>query len=217
MAEMLTSRSMDCGVILVAAGSGERFGAPKAFVELDGRTLLDRAAAAFESIPHRVAVLREEDLEQAALEGWTVVAGGARRRDSVAAGLAVLAAEADIVLIHDAARPLVSPEVVARVVAAAAIHPAVIPVVPVMDTIKRLDGDLVVETLPRDALARAQTPQGFHRALLERALASGENATDEAGLVEGLGEPVFTVPGSGRNLKITEPLDLRIAAALLRA
>jgi len=209
---------MDCGVILVAAGSGERFGAPKAFVELDGRTRLDRAAAAFESIPHRVAVLREEDLKEAALEGWTVVAGGARRRDSVAAGLAALPPEADIVLIHDAARPLVSPEVVARVVAAAATHPAVIPVLPVVDTIKRLDGDHVVETLPREALARVQTPQGFHRALLERALAvSTADATDEAGLVVALGEPVFTVPGSGRNLKITEPLDLRIAAALLRA
>ena len=218
MREMLTSRPMDCGIILVAAGSGKRFGAPKASVELAGRTLLERAAAAFDSIPHRVAVLRQQDLATAALEGWTLVAGGARRRDSVAAGLAALDPSADIVLIHDAARPLVSPEVVARVVAAAALHPAVIPVVPLTDTVKRVDGERVLETVPRADLALAQTPQAFRRPLLTRALAaSPEDATDEAGLVEALGEPVMTVAGSPRNLKITEPMDLLIAEALLNS
>ncbi|MHC4954850.1 MAG: 2-C-methyl-D-erythritol 4-phosphate cytidylyltransferase [Planctomycetota bacterium] len=204
-------------MILVGAGEGRRFGKPKAFVELGGRTLLERAAAAFEHLPHRVAVLRDEDRARAPLAGWAIVAGGARRRDSVAKGLAALDPAAEVVLIHDVARPLVPAEVVTRVAEAAARHPAVIPVVPVTDTIKRVDGDRVLETLPRDELAAVQTPQAFRRDLLERALAaSADDATDEAGLVEALGTPIHTVPGSARNRKVTGPEDLRIAEALLQ-
>ena len=206
---------MECGVILVGAGEGARFGRPKAFVELSGRRLLDWCASAFASIPHRVAVLRGEDREAADLPGWTIADGGARRRDSVAHGLAALDPAAGIVLIHDVARPLVPGEVIERVMEAAQRHPAVIPVVPVRDTIKRVHGDRVVETLPRTELAAVQTPQAFHRDLLERALAATpEDATDEGGLVEALGEIVHTVPGNVRNLKITHPDDLRMAEAL---
>jgi len=207
---------MECGVILVGAGEGLRFGRPKAFVELDGRRLLDWCVAAFAGIPHRVAVLRREDHDHAGLSGWALASGGARRRDSVANGLAALDPAARMILIHDVARPLVPADLIERVIVAATRNRAVIPVVPVRDTIKRVRDDRVLETLPRDELAAVQTPQAFDRVLLERALASTpDDATDEGYLVEALGEIVHTVPGDLRNLKITHPDDLRIATALL--
>ena len=208
---------MNPGVILVAAGEGSRFGEPKAFVLLDGRPLVVHAAAAFEAFLSKVVVLRAEDVDAIDLPGWTRVAGGARRRDSVAAGLDALAPETDVVLVHDAARPLVPVAVVERVLSAAARSHAVVPVLPVGDTIKRVDGDRVVETPERATLVAVQTPQGFRAGLLRRALAHAEaDATDEAALVEALGEAVVTVAGDPRNLKITTPLDLALARALLR-
>ncbi|MHC4971470.1 MAG: 2-C-methyl-D-erythritol 4-phosphate cytidylyltransferase [Planctomycetota bacterium] len=208
---------MEIGVILVAAGEGSRFGGPKAFVELAGLTLLARSAAAFGAFADRVAVLRAADLDRVDLPGWTPVAGGARRRDSVAAGLEALAPATGIVLVHDAARPLVPPEVVARVAEAATHAPAVVPVVPVTDTIKHVEGRRVVETPDRAALVAVQTPQAFRVDLLRRALeASDSDATDEAALVEALGVEVVTVAGDPQNLKITAPADLQVAAALLQ-
>ncbi len=209
---------MKAGVILVAAGSGDRFGRPKAFVELDGQTLLARSAARFDGFFAKIAVLRLPDLDQTRLPGWTLVAGGARRRDSVAAGLAALPPEVDLVLIHDAARPLVSDEVIARVREAAEQRGAAIPVLAVTDTLKRTDGDVVAGTVDRAGLVAVQTPQGFSRELLERALAASErDATDEAGLVEDLGETVCTVPGDPANVKVTVPADLAVARAYLHA
>lgn len=203
------------GVILVGAGSGERFGKPKAFVDLDGATLLDRSAAAFATIPHRVAVLRPMDCWS--MDGWTVVAGGERRRDSVAHGLAALPAEVEFVLIHDVARPLVPADLIQRVMDACANHAAVIPAVAVTDTIKRVQSSLVQGTLDRSELVSVQTPQAFRRDVLERALAASPNdATDEASLVESLGEPVHVVEGSPKNLKITHPADLALATAYLQ-
>lgn len=208
---------MQAAIVLVAAGAGTRFGRPKALVELAGATLLARSASAFAALPHRVAVVRAEDQDSIELPGWTVVAGGATRSESVARGVAALGPDVEVVLVHDAARPLVPPEVVQRVLAAAERAPAVVPVVPVADTVKELDGERVARTLDRRRLGAAQTPQAFHADLLRRALAAPAGAfTDEAGLVEHLGEPVVTVAGDPRNLKITTPLDLRIAAALLR-
>jgi 2-C-methyl-D-erythritol 4-phosphate cytidylyltransferase len=208
---------MEIGVILVAAGEGSRFGGPKAFLELAGKTLLERSADAFLSFADRVAVLRAPDLDHADLKGWTLVAGGARRRDSVAAGLAALRPGSGIVLVHDAARPLVPPEVVARVAEAAAHAPAVVPVVPVTDTIKHVEGRRVMETPDRAALVAVQTPQAFRVDLLRQALeASDSDATDEAALVEALGVEVVTVAGDPKNMKITAPDDLRVAAALLQ-
>ncbi len=205
---------MSTGVILVGAGSGERFGQPKALVELAGKTLLAHAADAFDAIPHRVAVVRAEDVDAVSLPGWTVVAGGRRRRDSVACGLAALPSSTKRVLVHDVARPFVSKALVARLMACSA--PCVIPVIPIPDTVKEVDGDRVVRTLPRARLAAVQTPQLFDFGLLERALrATAADATDEAGLVEALGEPVQTVPGAPQNLKITTPTDLIVAGALL--
>jgi 2-C-methyl-D-erythritol 4-phosphate cytidylyltransferase len=215
---MLPFRAMEAGVILVAAGEGRRFGGPKAFVALEGRTLLERAAEPFASFRDRVVVARAEDLARARLPGWKVVAGGPRRRDSVERGLAALDAATEVVLVHDAARPLVPPAVVERVRAAAGRHGAVVPGIPLTDTIKRVRGERVVETLDRSALVAVQTPQGFRVDLLRRALASGGgDFTDDAAIVEGLGEPVVVVPGDPRNLKVTVPEDLPLLGALVRA
>jgi 2-C-methyl-D-erythritol 4-phosphate cytidylyltransferase len=205
-------------VILVAAGAGVRFGGPKAFVDLGGEPLVARAAAAFAPFPEieeRICVLRAEDLDRAPA-GWRTAAGGARRRDSVAAGQLAMAPDTTHVLVHDAARAMVPRDVVARVLEAARRLDAVIPVVPVADTIKRVEGGLVRGTLDRAGLHAVQTPQAFAVPLLRRALAEDDrDATDEAALVEALGEPVATVPGDPRNLKITSPEDLRLAGALL--
>ena len=206
------------GVILVAAGAGRRFGAPKAGLVLAGRTLLERSAQAFAGFSDRVAVLREEDRSRFSLPGWKLVAGGERRRDSVAAGLAALSSACGMVLIHDAARPLVSPDLVQRVVDAARNAPAVVPGVAVTDTIKRVTEGLVAQTLDRASLVAVQTPQAFQRGVLERALAAGDlDATDEAALVEALGVAVRVVRGDPSNLKITAPEDLALAEALLQS
>jgi 2-C-methyl-D-erythritol 4-phosphate cytidylyltransferase len=204
------------GVVLVAAGAGRRLGAPKALLELSGRTLVARAAAAFAGFRDRVVVLRPEDLDRVELEGWKKVAGGARRRDSVEHGLRALDPSTGLVLVHDAARPLVGRELVGRVLAAAARARAVVPVVPVVDTVKRVENGRVVATLDRASLVLVQTPQAFETALLRRAFeATSADATDDAALVEALGEPVLAVEGDPRNVKITTPADLAVAEALL--
>ncbi|MCK6461942.1 MAG: 2-C-methyl-D-erythritol 4-phosphate cytidylyltransferase [Planctomycetes bacterium] len=208
---------MEAGVILVAAGEGRRFGSPKAFLDLEGRPLIERAAAPFASFRDRVLVLRREDLPRARLPGWKLVAGGPRRRDSVENGLRALDPLTATVLVHDAARPLAPEALVARVLEAALRHPAVVPGVPVVDTVKRVRGGVVVETLDRASLVAVQTPQAFRTDLLRRALlADPSDATDEAALVEGLGEPVVTVPGDPRAMKVTTPEDLDLLRALLR-
>jgi 2-C-methyl-D-erythritol 4-phosphate cytidylyltransferase len=206
------------GVVVVAAGSGTRFGGSKALARLRGRTLLEWCAAAFADLPDRVVAVRPEDRGRVALEGWTIVEGGARRRDSVANGVAALRPRTRFVMVHDAARPLVSRDVILRVAAAASETGAAVPVVPVADTIKQLAEGLVAGTPDRSALGAAQTPQGFRVALLRKALAaSSREVTDDASLVEALGAPVAAVAGDARNLKITAPLDLQIAEAIAEA
>jgi len=201
--------------VLVGAGAGTRFGGPKALVELLGETLLARCARAFATVPDRVAVLRAEDCRAVALPGWRVVAGGARRRDSVQRGLEALAPGTDHVLVHDVARPLVTAGVVARVQAAAFARGAAVPVVPVADTVKRIADGAVVATPDRASLAAAQTPQGFRLDLLRRAFAASTgDASDDAALVEAIGAPVAAVPGDPRNLKVTGPDDLLVAERL---
>lgn len=138
-----------------------------------------------------------------------IVPGGSRRRDSVAAGLAA-AGDAEIVLVHDAARPLVSAALIEAVIAAARAHGAATAAVPSVDTVKRVRGGMVVETVPRDQLVSVQTPQGFATALLRRAHAvdPDEDVSDDCLLVERLGEPVAVVPGEPANRKVTHPEDL---------
>ena len=222
--------------LVVAAGSGVRLGGavPKALRLLDGEPLvlhaLRRLAAG--GIDRAVVVIRPDERERfdralTDLERPTVdlVAGGAERQDSVRAGLDFLAEavpSARIVLVHDAARPLVDPATVRRVVSAvAAGAPAVVPAVAVVDTIRQREPDGSSVGLDRSRLMAVQTPQGFDLDLLRRAhaavAADGVGVTDDAGACEHLGTVVTTVPGSPTGLKITHSDDLVVAEALLRA
>jgi 2-C-methyl-D-erythritol 4-phosphate cytidylyltransferase len=217
------------GALVPAAGRGERLGpgAPKALRTAAGEPLLVHAVRGLRAAPSvgPVVVAAPADELEAVRRlldglGATVVAGGAERQESVARALAVLPPEVELVLVHDAARALTPVAVVEAVVAALrAGAPAVVPVLPLADTVKRVDGDRVLETVDRALLRAVQTPQGFARALLERAHAApgGGAATDDAGLVERLGEAVVTVPGSEEAFKVTRALDLLLAEALLRA
>jgi 2-C-methyl-D-erythritol 4-phosphate cytidylyltransferase len=151
--------------------------------------------------------------------GVPAVAGGATRQESVRAALAALRDEVDVVLVHDAARPLAPPAMIDAVAAAVLDGaPAVVPGLPVADTIKRIDSTgRVLETPPRESLRAIQTPQGFRRDLLERAHQLTETVTDDAGLIELLGEPVLVVPGDALAFKVTHPDDLARAESLLAA
>lgn len=196
--------------VVVAAGSGDRFGGDKASAVLGGMTLWQRA---------------RQDLIDGGVASVVVVgpvpdgvAGGSRRRDSVRAGLDALPADTTHVLIHDAARPLAGADLVRRVVArlGAGDCDGVIPGIPVRDTLKRVQGERVIDTADRSVLVAAQTPQGFDLAVVLAAHDAGdEDATDDAALVEANGGAVVVVPGDPRNLKITYPEDLAVAEALL--
>ncbi|HUL80361.1 MAG TPA: 2-C-methyl-D-erythritol 4-phosphate cytidylyltransferase [Vicinamibacteria bacterium] len=217
--------------ILVAAGRGERMGQgrPKAFLELAGEALVLRSARVFDeasSVGAIVAVVPEAEVQAARVllapvrKLLAVVPGGERRQDSVLAGLKRAPDGFEgVVLVHDAARPLVEIGLVEAVTREAARSGAALPVLPVVDTVKRLRGGLVVETLERGELGAAQTPQGFRHALLveayEAAFRDGLTVTDEAMAVERLGAPVVAVPGSPRNRKITTPEDLEWAEGVL--
>jgi 2-C-methyl-D-erythritol 4-phosphate cytidylyltransferase len=218
----------DAGVIIVAAGRGTRFGGevPKQFQLLAGAPVLLHAVRPFASHPevaHIVVVLPPADA--AAPPEWlatvrggrlTIVAGGAERRESVIAGLAALPVECTIVLIHDGARPFPSHAMIDGGLNAARLGRSAVPALPIADTIKRADDfGRVLSTVDRHGLWCAQTPQAFPRRVLERAHAAAGSdelaATDDAMLVERLGEPVELLPGSARNLKITTAHDLALA------
>lgn len=212
--------------VVPAAGSGQRLGAgiPKAFVELAGRTMLERAVAGLlaSGVITRVVVAAPADRvgETADLLGGRalVVTGGAERYDSVRCALDA-AGDPEFVLVHDAARALTPPDPIQRVVEALRDGlRAVIPVLPVVDTIKAVDANGVVLGTPERAGLRAvQTPQGFDTALLRKAYDRVGTApvTDDASLVEFLGTPVHTVAGDPLAFKITTPLDLLLAEAVL--
>jgi 2-C-methyl-D-erythritol 4-phosphate cytidylyltransferase len=216
-------------VVVVAAGSGDRLavGQPKALVPLHGRPMVEWSVQAFRDHPGVgpiVVVAPEQSVEPLArnLAGsGYVVAGGPTRQRSVERGLAALPSDVRFVLVHDAARPFVSAGVISAVLDR--LHAgakAVIPVLPVVDTIKRVDDvGNVVETVDRTELRSVQTPQGFDRQLLASAHRDArqngvENVTDDAGLMEGLGHVVATVAGSQRTFKITTPADLDLAERL---
>jgi len=214
------------GALVPAAGLGVRLGpgAPKALRLLAGESLLVHAVRGLRActeVGHIVVAAPHDGLDVVAglLAPYdvTVVAGGRERHDSVACALTALPAGVDLVLVHDAARCLVPPSVVSAVVAALrAGAPAVVPVLPLSDTVKRVEGELVVETVPRSALRAVQTPQGFRRDVLADAHArAGGLHTDDAGMVEALGGTVVTVPGHEEAFKVTRPLDLLLAGAVL--
>jgi len=216
--------------VIVAAGRGERMaaGVPKAFIPLAGVPMFLHSVRTFDAAPSVTAIAvvvpaeRVEDT-RALLAGHpraTVVAGGERRQDSVRAGLDAMPEFGGVVLVHDAARPLVEVALVEAIVAAAAEAGAAIPVLPVADTIKRVEGGLVKETIDRASLGAAQTPQGFAAALLreayDAAARDGATLTDEAIAVERTGGAVRAIPGSPENRKLTTPDDLAWAEETLR-
>jgi len=219
-------------VILVAAGRGERMGAdrPKAFLSLGGQPLLLRSALTFEASPSVGGVVgvvpagdqgAARELLAPVSKLVAVVPGGDRRQDSVLQGLKALPDGFEgVVLVHDAARPLVEVDLVESVVRAAEEDGAALPVLPLTDTVKRVRDGRVEETLDRSELGAAQTPQGFRLDLLvsayEAAFRDRVTVTDEAMAVERVGRPVRAVPGSPRNRKITTPEDLAWAESLLR-
>ena len=202
--------------IVVAAGGGTRFGAAKQFAQLGGARVIDRAVAvAKESCDGVVVVLPDADSWVAPNDVLTTV-GGATRSDSVRAGLALVPDDTDVVVVHDAARPLASRRLFALVVQAVADGAdGAVPALPVSDTVKRVNGGRVVETVPREGLVGVQTPQAF-RARVLRAVHQGRGVdTDDAALVEASGGVVVVVEGERRNLKLTLVDDLELAQALL--
>jgi 2-C-methyl-D-erythritol 4-phosphate cytidylyltransferase len=215
--------------ILAAAGSGERLGAdrPKAFVRLGGLPLLAESLGRLESSDwveniviaappgwEEPAILLAEELGAGKVS--SCVAGGKSRAASVRAALSEVPDDASVVLVHDAARPLLPGEVIERVLAPLAEGwDGVVPGVPLADTVKRISGGQVVETLARDELVAVQTPQAFVATVLRDAVGGGGEASDCAGLVEARGGRVTVVPGDRRLLKITTPEDLELVSSWL--
>lgn len=228
-----------CAALLVAAGLSTRMqagaaGPRKAFLVLEGRTVLEHAAEACAraaGVRDLVVVGHPDDLDRirrlsasspALAKVRAVVAGGELRTDSVRAGLAAVSGDVVVVAVHDVARPLVRTETIERALAVAAREGASLVAVPVADTIKTsVDGERVERTLDRSVLWSAQTPQCFRvellRALLERAGSEGFRPTDDAALHERYVGPVPIVRGESTNLKLTTVDDLALAAAILRA
>ena len=218
--------------IIVAAGGGSRMGGdlPKQFLPLGGRPLLDRTLSAFTASPRvdGVVLSLPPSLSNEVKESYrsvakiiAVVDGGAERQDSVRNALAAVPGETEIILVHDAVRPFVSERLLGRCVDLAQEHGAVVPVVPVRDTVKQWDrAEKTLSTRDRSEIMLAQTPQGFRAGILRdayrKAQEEGRQGTDDASLVEGARVPVIPIPGEEGNIKITIPEDIRMAEGLLR-
>jgi 2-C-methyl-D-erythritol 4-phosphate cytidylyltransferase len=233
MAPMYTSRVMQVFAILPAAGLGTRMAGaqPKQFLALKGIPILIHSLRAFSSVERVTGIyvaVRKPEIErveaQIAEYGLAdrvkVVEGGDNRQESVSHALAALPAQDDdVVLVHDAVRPLIDAATIDRTIDAVQQHGAAIVGLPAVDTIKQVErtahGALVISTIPREFVVLAQTPQGFRFGILQRAFAEatadGFLGTDEASVVERAGNPVAVVPGSQVNLKITKPGDLELA------
>lgn len=219
-------------VVIVAAGRGERYGAACKVLEVaGGRTLLDWSLDAAIATPgvqdvivvagaHSEPEIRKVVDARIVSVPLRIVLGGARRQDSVIAGVEAIPGEPDVVLVHDGARPLAGAGIFAACALAAHEVGAAIVACPVSDTLKRVDGHQISGTVSRDGLWAAQTPQGFRRSLLLSGLDLATDRdveyTDEASMLEALGHTVAVVPGSRQNIKVTVPEDLEIVDALLR-
>ena len=217
--------------IITAAGSGSRFGSavPKQFIEIDGRSLLLHTLEKFEACNAVDAIIvtvpqaYQDSFEREAAKFGikkmiAVVAGGETRAHSVLKAFERIDADADIVLIHDGARPLVSVDEIAAVAAAAKEHGAACLTAFVTDTIKRVENGKIAATVDRRSLRRALTPQGFRRTILERAFAAVElsdEVTDECSMAEKIGVAIADVPGSSSNIKVTTPDDLLFVRTIL--
>ena len=222
-----------CSAVVPAAGSSTRMeGQDKLLLPLEEQPVLLHTLRALELCPYlaEIIVVTREDLivpigqlcrDAGLSKVRKVIVGGATRTHSVLAGLGELSSGAELVAIHDGARPLVSQEVLCQAIEKAAVTGAAAPAVPVTDTVKRAEDGLAAETVNRADLWAVQTPQVFEagliRAALEKALADGEELTDDCAAVERLGMKVSLTPGSRENLKITTPLDLVLGEAILKA
>jgi 2-C-methyl-D-erythritol 4-phosphate cytidylyltransferase len=213
--------------IIVAAGEGRRFGAAKQYAPLKGRTVLDWCLEKFdkhEEVDKIILVLGTDRSGQEYLDRYkkivAIARGGKERQDSVYSGLSsVDNQETKIVLVHDGVRPLVGMGLISRVIKTTQKKGAVVPVLPVEDTLKWVEGHKVIRTEDRKRLFRSQTPQGFSCSLLREAFVRARrdnfDGTDEATLVERMGQDVFVVAGDPKNIKITTKEDLRIAEAFI--
>lgn len=220
------------GLVVVAAGNGLRMGQStrKPYLPIGDKPLLVHTLFAFQKIGEissRVLVVHPEEVERTReilreyqIEGYLLTTGGQLRQESVGAGIERLKGLVDYVLIHDGARPFVSEALIRRVMDAVVKRKAVIPALPVPDTIKRVNREgRILETIDRDHLRAAQTPQAFDLSLLEevkrKADGLGIEFTDEAAMLEHWGIPVYTVEGDRLNFKITTPIDLMLAEGLI--
>lgn len=201
--------------IVVAGGSGARFGGLKQVEKIGDARVIDRAVDTARACAEGVVVVLPAGLLDEAPSADAVVEGGATRSASVRNGLAAVPGRAAIVVVHDGARPLAPQRLFHSVIdAVRGGADAAIPGVPVSDTLKRVDGNRVAGTIDRDALVQVQTPQAFAAAALRAAHRRDGEATDDAALVEQAGGRVVVVPGDPRNIKITTPDDLAIARAI---
>jgi 2-C-methyl-D-erythritol 4-phosphate cytidylyltransferase len=205
---------MSIAAVVVAAGQGTRFGGLKQFSLFEGETIAARSVRAARSVADFAVLVVPEGYDGGGEGADVVVTGGSTRAQSVRRGLE-RCLDAEIVVVHDAARPLASPALFHAVVdAVLSGADAAIPGLTLTDTIKRVsvtgEETSVAETLERDELIAVQTPQAFRRELLVRAHASGADASDDAGLVEAIGARVVVVPGEAHNVKITRPQDLEL-------
>jgi 2-C-methyl-D-erythritol 4-phosphate cytidylyltransferase len=225
---------MQAAAVIAAAGEGLRMGSAirKQYITLEGIPVLARSLLLFleeQSIVEAVVVVPPGEIEavsgllaaHCSLSKVSFAEGGATRQESIGRGLRAVSGQVDLVCIHDAARPLVSKALLQSLLEAASCWGAAIPVIPLSDTVKEIDRDgFVVSTPLRERLRRVQTPQVFRRSLIleahEQARKCGLTATDDAALVEMLGQPVRTVPGELSNLKITSPRDLILASLILK-
>lgn len=225
------ARNTTCSAIVLAAGSSTRMGEDKLSMKLGTMSVLARTLRAIEAcecVSEIVVVTRFDRLEEVAklcrdhgiIKCKAVVKGGSSRNESALCGLMQIDRRAKLVMIHDGARPLVTEEVVWAAVHAAALHKCAAPAIPVTDTIKRRCGDRVAETLCRDELAAMQTPQVFMPELIKAALCAairdGKEYSDDCAAVEAMGIPVYLTEGSTENIKITRPMDILVAEAILR-
>ena len=220
-----------CGMVVVAAGSSVRMGCDKLTLPLLGVPVLARTLQTLDHcacVDEIVLVTREDRLEEMAELCVTygirklkaVVKGGSTRTESALAGLLALSKSQKYALIHDGARPLVTEQIVEAALKSAMAHRNACPAVPVTDTIKKKDGDRVVETPVRSELCAVQTPQAFDadlvKAALSRAVGEGKEYSDDCAAVEALGVPTYLCEGSHENLKITGPTDIALAEIILK-
>lgn len=219
------------GVIIPAAGVGRRMNSKthKPFLKIRGKEIILWTIESFRLPSIREIILVANDADMAFIKGrfWKklssagvtdAVPGGKRRQDSVSNGLAALSSRSDIVLVHDAVRPFASSKLINKIISETKKYSAAIPGIPPTDTIKKInDSGFACETYVRSGLRCIQTPQGFRRDILEKAYSmnGGQDATDDASLVEALGIPVRIVPGETENFKITTPADIALAKQII--